>query len=303
MLTIRKDGNVSSIFSKIAEFNRKIIGYNPPKTATIINSDVMRWNVAALTEEVSELAGATTVEDQADALVGLIYFAAGMLYKMGVDGERAFNLVHDANMQKERGQLSKRPAPKAFYDATKPAGWKAPDLATAMRPKALKLLITGPCPIFTHSAATILASYGLKFSGTQHEYVFKRAIEPVISRLISDRDATNMADIKKLAMENPYIVSNAIKSYLRDNQTRIAKSILEEEDIYTELNNQLEFVELLKSGLIDKTIWIGSLTSLTTAPIPIEMADHVIKINANKPLANQIILEAQKLVKALNLEE
>jgi hypothetical protein len=82
--------------------------------------------VRAAEEELTELEEAQTLEDEVDAIIDLIYFAAGRLYEMGVDGARAFKVVHDCNMLKERGELAKRPGSRG-HDAIKPIGWKPPD--------------------------------------------------------------------------------------------------------------------------------------------------------------------------------
>lgn len=55
-----------------------------------------RW----MEEEVREFREAATLEDQADAMVDLLYFALGTLVEMGIDGEPLFHIVHRANMTK-----------------------------------------------------------------------------------------------------------------------------------------------------------------------------------------------------------
>lgn len=53
-----------------------------------------------MAEEVEEFKQARTLEDQADAMVDLLYFALGTLVEMGVEGETLFHIVHRANMGK-----------------------------------------------------------------------------------------------------------------------------------------------------------------------------------------------------------
>jgi predicted HAD superfamily Cof-like phosphohydrolase len=75
-------------------------------------------------EEISEFLEATDIVDQVDAAVDLIYYALGVFVEMGVDGSKAFELVHQANMKKLG------PDGKPIYNAEgkvlKPADWLSP---------------------------------------------------------------------------------------------------------------------------------------------------------------------------------
>lgn len=51
-------------------------------------------------EELDEFDNADTLVDQADAMIDLIYLALGTLVEMGVQPERLFRVVHEANMSK-----------------------------------------------------------------------------------------------------------------------------------------------------------------------------------------------------------
>lgn len=53
-----------------------------------------------LQEEINEFRHAETLQDQADAIVDLVYFALGTLVEMGVEGAPLFRIVHEANMKK-----------------------------------------------------------------------------------------------------------------------------------------------------------------------------------------------------------
>lgn len=53
-----------------------------------------------LQEEIGEFIEAGSIEDQADAMIDLIYFALGTLVEMGVRPGALFDIVHAANMQK-----------------------------------------------------------------------------------------------------------------------------------------------------------------------------------------------------------
>ncbi len=77
-----------------------------------------------MAEEVHELREARTLEDQADALIDLLYFALGTLVEMGVEGETLFHIVHKANMGKlwPDGKVRLHPDGKV----QKPPTWRDP---------------------------------------------------------------------------------------------------------------------------------------------------------------------------------
>lgn len=76
-----------------------------------------------LYEEYTEFMDATSIADQADALIDLVYVAYGRLLEMGIRPGPAFSLVHQANMQKVSGANKRGDT----FEAAKPEGWKAPD--------------------------------------------------------------------------------------------------------------------------------------------------------------------------------
>ena len=66
----------------------------------MLSSDRVEGRAGWMTEEVNEFISAKTLDEQADAMVDLMYFALGTLVEMGVDGEKLFHIVHQANMTK-----------------------------------------------------------------------------------------------------------------------------------------------------------------------------------------------------------
>lgn len=78
--------------------------------------------VSWMLEEIAEFAAADTIEDQADALIDLIYFAIGTFTLMGVNPEPLFDIVHAANMGKvgPDGKVLRNEQGKII----KPEGWK-----------------------------------------------------------------------------------------------------------------------------------------------------------------------------------
>lgn len=76
-------------------------------------------------EEIQEFLDATTVEDQADAMIDLIYFALGTLVEIGVPPEEMFNIVQEANMAKL--WPDGKPRHREDGKIIKPEGWEAPE--------------------------------------------------------------------------------------------------------------------------------------------------------------------------------
>lgn len=116
---------------KVAEFNREVVALPIPETPQVLGEQRRTWANAALQEELKEFndaADAGDVLEAADALIDLVYFALGRLVEMGVPASAVMDEVQRANMDKERGELSKRPGSMG-HDAVKPAGWQAPDHA------------------------------------------------------------------------------------------------------------------------------------------------------------------------------
>lgn len=111
----------------VHRFNADIIGLPIPETPTRLSVPRKDWAARAIQEELEEFHGAESLEDEVDALVDLSYFALGRLVEMGVVPGVVFDEVHEANMRKHRGELSKRPNSLGF-DAVKPEGWTGPEL-------------------------------------------------------------------------------------------------------------------------------------------------------------------------------
>jgi hypothetical protein len=86
----------------------------------------LEFRVKFLEEEMTELRDAETAEDVVDALIDLCVVAIGTLDLFGVDANKAWDVVHAANMSKEVGVKASRPNPLGLPDLIKPEGWKAP---------------------------------------------------------------------------------------------------------------------------------------------------------------------------------
>lgn len=110
-------------------FNEAITALPFPNQPTLLDGDRLQWAMAAFREEIKEFQDATEVGDiveASDGLIDLVYFALGRLHEMGIPATAVWEAVHKKNMEKKRGQLSKRPGSKG-HDAVKPEGWTPPD--------------------------------------------------------------------------------------------------------------------------------------------------------------------------------
>lgn len=117
------------MLAKAEDFNRDIVALPVPLKPAILKTERVAWAHVALQEEIGEFLEACHNDDvleAADALIDLVYFALGRLTEMGVPAAAVLEEVQRANMEKERGSLSKRPGSMG-HDAIKPEGWKAPD--------------------------------------------------------------------------------------------------------------------------------------------------------------------------------
>lgn len=65
-------------------------------------------------------------EEVVDGLIDIIVVALGTLDAFGVDAQKAWDEVHNANMAKEVGVKPERPNPLGLPDLIKPEGWTAP---------------------------------------------------------------------------------------------------------------------------------------------------------------------------------
>ena len=65
-------------------------------------SNTRKERIRHMIEEIREYDKATTVEDELDALVDIVYLAVGTACMQGLDFDEAFKRVHHANMRKVR---------------------------------------------------------------------------------------------------------------------------------------------------------------------------------------------------------
>lgn len=125
----------NTYFEQVSEFNKTIIGYEQPLKVEKLPADVKELSLIQLREEIDELEESTTATDEIDALLDLMYFANGALYKMGVTPPvfgAASTIVHEANMTKAAGKKASRGYSGSAVDAVKPADFVPPETLIAV---------------------------------------------------------------------------------------------------------------------------------------------------------------------------
>lgn len=114
---------LDAAYLDVADFQRAF-GHPVASRPTTLEGMAKQRRLAWMREELEEFEAAGTIEDQADAIIDLVYFAMGCLTEMGVPPEGVWEAVHKANM-------SKLWPDGVHVDAVgkviKPAGWRNPE--------------------------------------------------------------------------------------------------------------------------------------------------------------------------------
>jgi len=118
----------------VVDFNKQVLGV-APRELNLLPLNEHLHACKCLNEELTEYCEAYSegkFVDSVDALVDLLYFGIGALYKMGLTAGQikdACHIVHEANMLKKFGAVDKRY--NGAPDAVKPAGWTRPEAKIA----------------------------------------------------------------------------------------------------------------------------------------------------------------------------
>lgn len=118
----------------VIEFNRDLLGIAQRQVQLLTTEEHTHLNMA-LQEELKEFNDAVMqgqIVESVDALIDLMYFAVGGLWKHGLTHAqivKSMQAVHAANMQKRKGKIAKRYTGAA--DAVKPENWVSPEVRIA----------------------------------------------------------------------------------------------------------------------------------------------------------------------------
>ncbi len=121
---------MNNIVSDIIDFNQIILGIRQ-RSPQLLYSEEYNISIKCLLEEIQEFQEAHAEENLVgciDALLDLVYFNVGVLYKLGLDENdihQCFGAVHLANMTKKKGVNAKRDTGAA--DAVKNDSWVGPE--------------------------------------------------------------------------------------------------------------------------------------------------------------------------------
>tara|TARA_B100000927_G_scaffold291111_1_gene291973 strand:+ start:878 stop:1537 length:660 start_codon:yes stop_codon:yes gene_type:complete len=104
--TLKSNKNILTNYEKVAEFN-DAFGNNKIENLTsdtfTQEPKLIELLVSLITEECKELQDAVKYKDPIetrDALADILYVVYGMQYRLGIDGNEDFDIVHNSNMSK-----------------------------------------------------------------------------------------------------------------------------------------------------------------------------------------------------------
>jgi hypothetical protein len=281
------------VFSQTAEFADTIMGLSAPQFPTRIEPGRKRWACGAFREEVQEFEDATTIEDEADALADLIYFAAGRFHEMGLDGRAHFNLVHAANMLKKKGELSKRPFSKG-YDAVKPDGWTPPDHGPLVEARRPKIILLGYARHGKDTVAEMLRDrYGLRFQSSSM-FCAEKVLMPHFSRYPLEGEYSHTHDrvYRSYRSVNDCYADRVnfrdvwydqIEAYNSPDKARLCRELFAAgNDIYVGMRSAEEF--RAAEALADLVVWVDRSQHLppedkSSCTVTPNMADYVLDNN------------------------
>tara|TARA_R100000426_G_scaffold85488_1_gene65533 strand:+ start:411 stop:1043 length:633 start_codon:yes stop_codon:yes gene_type:complete len=117
------------IYNLVVEFQKKVLNNKP--YFDLPNDQEFLFMVNTLEEELQEFKDGyknKSYNEMADALIDLIYFALGHSFRMGINFNDNFLLVHKANMQKIKAKTN-----RGETDAEKPEGWQEPEFKSTLK--------------------------------------------------------------------------------------------------------------------------------------------------------------------------
>jgi hypothetical protein len=287
----------TDIFELTGEFAEQVLDLPAPSEPTRLSPERKTWFIRAANEELTEFAEAGNLEDEIDAIIDLIYFAAGRLHEMGVKGGIHFEEVHGANCKKKRGRLEKRShglSAAGGLDATKPEGWTPPDHRAILdflaghrgelfktqaetvhirkwpKPKKSKwpkILVLGHARHGKDTVAEVLRDeYGFSFASSSH-FCAERVMMPYYNSKMGHPGYANVEDCYADRVNNRAEWFNQIQAYNSPDRGRLAREILETSDLYVGMRCKEEFAAA--KDAFDFILWVDA----TERGLPLEPED------------------------------
>lgn len=270
---------MTDVFQLTTTFARDVLNMEGPDRPTRLTPERKEWFRRALQEELDEFVEADNLADEVDAVIDLIYFAAGRLFEMGLDGGAHFREVHACNVLKKKGRLEKRShglGDAAGIDATKPEDWTPPDherliaeRASAPRRSKPKVLILGHARHGKDTVAEMLRDqHGYTFSSSSH-FCAERVMLPYFNA----QPGVGYADVNDCyadRVNHRATWFDQIKAYNTPDRSRLAREMLEENDLYVGMRSSDEF-EAARS-LFDYVVWVDA-SGRGVAPEPRDSFD------------------------------
>lgn len=297
-----------SMHAAVQRFNEDLVGIPIPDRPTLLGFKRGEFRLGHLHEEMEEIESALSsesLEDTVDGLIDLAYVALGTLVEMGVTAGAAFEEVHRANMEKRRGEKATRPG-SLGYDAVKPDGWTPPDLEPYLAltrdqvlrlrdrevktadPRRPKILVMGHAKHGKDTLCEVLRDrYGFRFTSSS-----RFCAENVVRPYFEEREdqggpvykTTDECFDDRVHHRGAWF--NAIDEFNRPDPTALARTLLQENDVYCGMRSSREFHACNNAGLFDHVIWVDAServgpedrSSCTVEPW---MADFVVDANGS----------------------
>jgi predicted HAD superfamily Cof-like phosphohydrolase len=115
----------------VIDFNEHVLRIEK-REKKLLSVPEFKQSLNCLKEEVREFYEAYENKDfiaSVDSLIDLMYFATGILYRMGLNSSEIMqcaSAIHECNMRKQVGVVSRR-GDGSSPDAVKPDNWKGPE--------------------------------------------------------------------------------------------------------------------------------------------------------------------------------
>lgn len=248
-----------NIAAAVELFNTRILGRHAPIFPTRLKPQEKEWAIGAFNEEVQEYSNAETIEDEADALADLAYYALGRLHCMGLDTGAIFSEVHRANMKKVPGVRGRRQGHIGEgFDAVKPEDWLEP-VHTLEPARKTKLLVIGHARHGKDTVCEILRDqYDFSFMSSS-----RLCAEKVVYPLMRDKYASSEECFNDRSNHRAFW-HNAIIDFLKEDMGKLGNLILSQYDIYCGIRALRELEACRRHA--DCVVWVDARKRLPLEP-------------------------------------